>query len=69
MSKKSMPVPDDLLTEQEAAAEMKLSVFTLRNWRALKRPDAPRFIRLGARAIRYRRSDLEAFIASGEAEG
>jgi len=68
MSKKSMPVPGDLLTEREAAAELNLSALTLRNWRALRKQDAPRFIRLGARTVRYRRSDLEAFIASGEVE-
>lgn len=54
----------DLLNEKDAAAEMDLAVSTLRNWRALGK--GPKFIKVGQRLVRYRRSDLEAFIAGGE---
>jgi excisionase family DNA binding protein len=52
-----------LLTESEAASLLTLSVKTLRNWRVSGK--GPRFVRLSGRAIRYRRSDLEAFIDAG----
>lgn len=59
----STPVicPGDLLDEKEAAACLKVAVTTLRNWRALKQ--GPQFPKIGARLVRYRRSDLAAFIS------
>jgi len=60
-----LPAPGDLLNEREAAVLLRLAVATLRNWRALKQ--GPRFVKLGMRAVRYRRADLEAFIV-GDAE-
>lgn len=45
----------------EAAACLKVAVTTLRNWRALKQ--GPQFLKIGARLVRYRRSDLAAFIS------
>lgn len=49
--------PDfDLLTEHEAAALLKFSPHALRSWRS--RGLEPPFIRVGGRAIRYRRQDL-----------
>ncbi|MGB9605878.1 MAG: helix-turn-helix domain-containing protein, partial [Bryobacteraceae bacterium] len=51
-------VPGELLTEQDAARRLKVSVSTLRRWRSRRRrgEDAsPRFVELG---VRYRQSDL-----------
>ena len=59
--------PSDLLDEREAARLYTLAVATLRNWRALKQ--GPRYVKLGKRTVRYRRSDLEAFVSSSQAEG
>ena len=56
--------PGDLLTEQKAAATLNCAIRTLRNWRALRK--GPRFHKIGARLVRYRRADLLAFI---ECEG
>jgi len=62
-----MPVkqPGDMLTPKEVAAENKLSEKTLANWRSTG--EGPRYVRFGKRAIRYRRADVEAFIAAGNA--
>lgn len=58
--------PSDLLDEKEAARYLTLAPATLRNWRTTK--EGPVALKLGRRAIRYRFSDLEAFItASTEA--
>jgi len=51
-----------LLNEHEAAELLSLSVRTLQQWRVNGR--GPAFLKLMA-AVRYSRSDLEAFIASG----
>ena len=56
--------PGDLLNDKEAAATLNVSTITLANWRSLKR--GPRWVRVGARMVRYRRSDLEAFVAAGD---
>ena len=53
--------PGDILTPAELAAEYRLAERTLANWRA--RGEGPRFLKLGKRAVRYRRADIEAFIA------
>lgn len=54
-----------LLTEKQAAAMLAVSHTTLATWRCLKRYTLP-FVRIGTgRAIRYRLSDVQAFIASG----
>lgn len=50
-----------LLNEHQAAAFLNVAVKTLRNWRC--RGDGPAFIKLGAKCIRYRDSDLWAFVA------
>jgi predicted DNA-binding transcriptional regulator AlpA len=52
----------ELIDEQETAALMKLAVGTLRNWRALKK--GPRYLKIGTRTVRYRRSDVAEFIVS-----
>lgn len=48
-----------LLTEEQAAELLALSVRTLQAWRP--RGAGPRFVRAG-RAIRYRKADLAAWI-------
>lgn len=55
--------PADLLDENEAAATLSVAVQTLRNWRW--KGEGPRFVKVGARLVRYRRSDLTAFIEAG----
>ncbi len=49
-----------LLTEKEAAKILGFSIRTFQKWRGTG--DGPQFVRVSARAIRYRREDLEAFI-------
>lgn len=53
----------DVLIPKEVAAEYRLAERTLANWRA--KGEGPRFLKLGKRAVRYRRADVEAFIAGG----
>lgn len=55
--------PADLLSEIEVAASLSVAIPTLRNWRW--RGEGPRFVKLGKRAVRYRRADVDAFIAAG----
>lgn len=57
--------PSDLLDEKEVAATLGIAPGTLRNWRSL-RIGVP-YVKLGKRAVRYRRADVDAFIASGMA--
>lgn len=51
---------DELLDTERVAKVCGLSEVTLRRWRMTG--EGPRFIRLG-RAIRYRRADLDAYLA------
>ena len=51
----------ELLTEQEAAAYLGLSVSGLRKWRF--RRCGPKYAKFG-KIIRYRRSDLDTFVQS-----
>jgi excisionase family DNA binding protein len=51
--------PDSLVTEVQAAKFLNISIRTLQAWRI--KLAGPRFVRVG-RAIRYRRSDLTAWI-------
>ncbi len=52
-----------LLTDKEAAAEFRISRPTLWRWRKTV-PNFPSPVRIGPRAVRYRRADIEAFIAA-----
>ncbi|WP_376097210.1 helix-turn-helix transcriptional regulator [Roseomonas sp. CCTCC AB2023176] len=52
---------DDLLSTAEAADFLGLAKATLNKWR-VERADGPKFVKIGAN-VRYRRSDLAAFIA------
>lgn len=49
-----------LLTEDEAAALLKVQPATLATWRVRRRPNLP-FVRVG-RCVRYRQQDFIAFI-------
>lgn len=64
MSTQAEPIatlePGDLIDEREAAASLGISALTLRNWRT--RGKGPRYHKIGARMVRYRRADLAAFI-------
>ena len=51
---------DQLLSETEAADFLGYSVRTLQGWRV--KGGGPRFVKVSARSIRYRRRDLLAFI-------
>ena len=51
--------PDSLVTEVQAAKFLNISIRTLQAWRI--KLAGPRFVRVG-RAIRYRHSDLIAWI-------
>ncbi len=56
---------DPNLLKPEAVAEMLgVTVFALKAWRVKRR--GPRFIRMSHCSIRYRRSDVEAWIADRE---
>jgi excisionase family DNA binding protein len=50
---------DALLTEDEAADSLRISVRTLQAWRL--KAAGPAFVRVG-RTIRYRRGDIKAWI-------
>ena len=56
-----MPSTDELLTVQQLAELLKVPVATVYRWRY--RGDGPRGIRVG-RYVRYRLSDVEAFLDS-----
>lgn len=51
-----------LLTETEASKLIEFSVRTLQKWRMQGR--GPKFVKVSARAIRYRREDVDAWIES-----
>jgi hypothetical protein len=53
------PVMDELLTEQQAAARLHVSIKTLQSWRS--RGGGPPYRKLG-RCVRYAVTDLEAFL-------
>ena len=53
----------DLLSEREVSEDLNVALNTLRNWRW--RGEGPRFVKLGKRAVRYRRADVDAFIEAG----
>jgi excisionase family DNA binding protein len=57
---------EPLLTVDEAAAWLSISPATLRYWRHVGR--GPRSLSVGT-AIRYRTSDIEAWLEAGAREG
>jgi len=54
---------DDLLTEQELAASLEVTVRTLRRWRALR--DGPPWLRIG-RQVYYRREAVLGWLRRRE---
>ena len=50
-----------LLDEREASTYLKISPRTVQSWRLTG--DGPQFVKIG-RVVRYRRSDLDAYITS-----
>jgi hypothetical protein len=55
-------LPSPLVDEKRAAEILAVSPGTLSVWRCVRRYDLP-FVRVG-RAVRYKVSDLEKFVAS-----
>ena len=55
-----------LMTDKEVAAAMNVSRPTLWRWRK-KVPNFPQPIKIGPRAVRYRRADIVAFVETGKA--
>lgn len=58
---------DPLDTPAEVALYIKVDEQTLANWRWLK--SGPRFIRLNGGRIRYRHSDVEAWLEQHTSDG
>ncbi|MDR3525583.1 MAG: helix-turn-helix domain-containing protein [Acetobacteraceae bacterium] len=54
--------PPALLTPAETAALLRVNTRRLERWRATG--EGPAFVKMTAKAILYRRSDIEAFIAA-----
>lgn len=57
--KHDLPVLDELVTAEVAAAAMKVTIRTIRNW--IADGTLPAY-RIGAKAIRIKRSDLDALL-------
>ena len=53
---------DHLLTEDEAADFLRLSPLTLKDWRKSTRRCGVPFVKIEWRAVRYRLSDVEAYL-------
>ena len=60
MTSQSKHDPNALVDEKEAASILCYSVRALQNWR--HRGGGPRFVKVSSRSVRYRRSDLAAWI-------
>jgi predicted DNA-binding transcriptional regulator AlpA len=54
-------MPDEYLTASQLAAELQLSPRTLANWRWSG--GGPPFVKVGAGAVRYRRRDVDSWLA------
>lgn len=57
--------PFALLAETEASEYLGIAVQTLRNWRW--KGEGPRATKVGKRCVRYRQSDLDAFLDASTA--
>ncbi len=55
-------LPPEVVRPVEAACLLSVSLSLLKKWRV--QGDGPRFVRLGGRAIGYRRADLSDWIAA-----
>jgi predicted DNA-binding transcriptional regulator AlpA len=59
-----------LLTEKEAAELLRISAGTLQVWRCTKRVPLLKYIKLkNSRTVRYRREDIDEFIAASIVNG
>lgn len=58
--KPGVPVFDQLVRQEEAAALLSVSPRCMENWRY--RGEGPDFVRVSGRCVRYRRSDLDKWI-------
>ena len=56
----SKPLPTPLLTEIEAAEYLQLTRRALQAWRCQGK--GPKFVKISARAVRYRQGDLEQWV-------
>jgi excisionase family DNA binding protein len=54
-------VTTELLTTREAAGYLRLAITTLEHWRLEGR--GPKAIRLSSRQVRYRRTDVDQWLA------
>lgn len=59
---RDLPQTDSLTTDQ-AAHMLNVSAAVMSSWRYKQAPDAPPYVKVG-RNVRYRRADLEAWMAS-----
>lgn len=57
---------DPLLTPREAAEYLRIATRTLETWRYRKQ--GPAFVRLPTGGIRYKASDLEAYLVAAASE-
>lgn len=56
--------PEPLMTAKEAALYLNVAIGTLTVWRCTKRYDLC-YEKVGARCVRYRRTELDRFLAEG----
>lgn len=56
----SVPTSDVLLTDEELAAMLKISLSMVQKWRVLGK--GPAFIKIPGGSVRYRRSEVEAWL-------
>jgi predicted DNA-binding transcriptional regulator AlpA len=61
---KPLPVSDKLCSADEAAELLGIAPQTLAHWRV--RGSGPRYITLSARCVRYRASDIQAWLNGRE---
>lgn len=55
---------EPLLSDEQVASTLKVSVETLAAWRHTGRVQLP-YVRIGGRIVRYKKSDVLAFIDAG----
>lgn len=60
-SRPIMSDPNQLMDERQAADVLCYSVRALQNWR--HRGGGPDFVKVSARSVRYRRADLDKWVA------
>ncbi len=58
--------PDEMLTERQAAALIGVAAPTLNRWRCER--IGPAWVAVSARCVRYRRDDVESWLASKRRE-